>query len=273
MRLLNWVLACAVMALVTTSPLLAGEKTARSMLGAFAEDYALDPTAKNIDIGFKIDEESFFLRVVRRETQPHSVDFSVGFPDYPIVYWEMSLETLRLLDQGMTGETATSRARADDPRLMTLRSVEGFPRYLLRRNSEFTTFLNSFKVHFFAKGMPEIVPISSEFAVSSHGAGVVGLAYAPRVSIFVTLTDPGQEVNTEEGMDINPFDTVYVALSGRIRARVDGNDAILEAGHAMYIPADVSHQFWNDFDEPFSGVMVLYGPWLNESPPERAYPW
>ena len=251
----------------------AQERDAETILRDFAGDYAFDPTAKDIEIGFDISGEQFFMTVKEMDEGPHEVTFQRGFPDYPIVYWEMEFSTLQRLEAGMTGETATSRSRADDPRLMVLRSTEGFPRYLLRRNQAFSNFLMSFKVHFFIKGTPEIVPISREHAIISHGTGILGLAYAPRMSSFMVMIEPGEQVNFEEDLDTNPFDTLFVAIEGRANARIGGNDAVFEAGHAMYIPADVEHVFWNDFDEPFTGVMVLYGAWLNESEPERPYPW
>lgn len=267
------ILGSLLLAMTAISAASAQDDSAEALLRAFAEDYASDSTARDIEIGFDISGERFFMTVEAADEGPHDITFQAGFPDYPIVYWEMELDTLRRLDAGMTGETATSRARPDDPRLMVLGRTEGFPSYLLRRNGEFQSFLNSFKVHFFIRGVPEIVPITREHAVVSHGAGAVGLAYAPRMSVLVTLIDPGEAANLEEDLDTNPFDTLYVAVEGRVRARIGGVEAVLEEGHAMYIPADVEHVFWNDFDEPFSGLMVLYGPWLNEPAPERPYPW
>lgn len=255
------------------NPAMAQERDAETILSEFAKDFAFDPTAKDIDIGFSISGEEFFLSVKTKEDGPHDIKFEKGFPDFSFVYWELELSTLKRIDAGMTGETATARSRADDPRLMVLRATEGFPRYLLRRNDEFNTYINSFKVHFFIKGIPEIISISREHTVMSHGAGGLGLAYAPRMSAFVDIIEPGEFVNLEEDLDTNPYDTLYVVLQGKIRARIGGNEAVFGEGQAMYIPADVEHIFWNDFDETFMGVMILYGPWLNESEPERPYPW
>lgn len=246
---------------------------AGTILRAYAEDYAHDPTARDIEIGFDVSGERFFMTVDRQEEGPHIITFETGFPDYPIMYWDMELDTLHRIEAGMTGETATQRSRADDARLMTLRLTEGFPRFLFRRNQELSSYLASFKVHFFIRGTPEIVPIGAQHAVTSHGTSIMGLAYAPRMSALIDIIQPGDAVNREEDLNTNPFDTLFVAVSGRTRARIGGNEVVFEEGHVMYIPADVEHVFWNDFDEPFTGVMVLYGPWLNESPPERAYPW
>jgi len=246
---------------------------AEAILSAFAEDYANDPTAEAIEIGFDVSGERFFLTVSPADSGPHVVTFDAGFPDQPIIYWEMSLDTLRRIEAGMTGETATQRGRAGDERLMVLRATSGFPAYLMRRNGAFQDMLNRFKVHFFIRGMPEIVPIGPEHSVGSHGTSVVGLAYQPRVSVVITNILPGDAVNEEEDLDANPFDSVFIATSGRVRARIGGVEAVLEEGHALYVPADVEHVFWNDFEEPYQGVMVLYGPWLNEPAPARPYPW
>jgi quercetin dioxygenase-like cupin family protein len=247
---------------------------AEAILRSYAEDYATDPTAQSVEIGFDVSGQRFFLEVGRSDSGPHSIEFSSNFPeDRPIIYWEMSLDTLRRIEAGMTGETATQRGRASDDRLMVLRATPGFPGYLMRRNGAFQQMINAFKIHFFIKGRPEIVPIGPDYAVGSHGTRVIGLVYQPRVSVVVTNILPGDVVNEDSDLDTNPFGSVFIATSGRVRARIGDVDAILEAGHALFVPADVEHVFWNDFDEPYQGVMVLYGPWLNESPPERPYPW
>lgn len=251
----------------------ATERDAETILREMAEDYAFDPTAKDFEIGFDISGEQFFITVIKNAEGPHEITFQKGFPDTAFIYWQMEMATLTRIDAGMTGETATQRSRAEDPRLMNLKASDEFPRYLLRRNSEFSNFLMSFKVHFFIKGTPEIIPIGPEQAVMSHGTGIIGLAYAPRMTAIIDIIEPGQKVNFEEDLDTNPFDTLFIAIEGKVNARIGGNDVVFEKGQAMYIPADVEHLFWNDFDEPFTGVMILYGVWLNESEPERPYPW
>lgn len=263
----------AVAVALASLPLVAQERSADVILGDLATDYAHDPTARDLEIGFEVSGERFFLTVDSRDDGPHAITFERGFPDRPIVYWQLDLATLQRIDRGMTGESATSRARPDDPRPLVLRVGDGFPRFLLRRNGEFDDTLRRFKLHFFVRGQPEIVPIGRQHAVISHGAGVVGLAYAPRMSSFVVHLEPGEAANEEADLDTNPFDTLLVAIEGRVRARIGARPAVLEVGEAMLIPADVEHVFWNDFDEPFAGVMVLYGAWLNEPRPERAYPW
>jgi len=34
---------------------------------------------------------------------------------------------------------------------------------------------------------------------------------------------------------------------------------ILEEGNAYLIPAEVPHEFWNSFDQPGQGILILYG--------------
>jgi quercetin dioxygenase-like cupin family protein len=33
----------------------------------------------------------------------------------------------------------------------------------------------------------------------------------------------------------------------------------LEKGVALYIPAGMPHQFWNDEDEPAEGIIIMFG--------------
>lgn len=240
----------------------AADRTTEKILKDMARDYRHDATVEDFVVGFDVDGERWLLTAKRNESPPHKVELSSGFPDYPIAYWSMSAETLRRLDSGMTGETATQRARADDPRLMFLDRTENFPAFMF--SSEYWAQMMEFKVHFFAKGVPEIVPLGEEYAVDSHGARIAGIHYAPKLSVFWLHIRPGDKVNDEADMETNPFETIWIATKGKTKVLVDGKERDFEEGNVLFIPKDVTHKFWNPYESPMEGVMILFGPGLNE---------
>ena len=174
----------------------------------------------------------------------------------------MSADTLRRIDDGMTGETATNRARADDPRLMYLETTENYPEFLF--SGDFWTQLMEFKVHFFSRGIPEVVPLAAEFGVASHGVNIAGIHYAPGLSVFRVTILPDTTANAEDDLDTNPFETIWIATSGQADATIGGNTVLFTANNTLFIPAGVTHVATNPYDEPFESIMILFGDGLNE---------
>jgi mannose-6-phosphate isomerase-like protein (cupin superfamily) len=145
---------------------------------------------------------------------------------------------------------------------MVLKGTENFPWFMWTQ--DFQTKLSAFKLHFFATGIPEIIPLEIEHAVGSHGQSAIGIYYAPKLSTFWTYTAPGQKVNFEAGLDVNEQHSIVIPLRGRGMAEIGGNELAMEVGTAIFIPAGVTHRFWNPYDEPVESFAIIYGNELNE---------
>lgn len=228
-----------------------------TILRRFAEDYRSDPTARTGKFGFEVDGERWHVSVERRDAAPASVILLPGFPAEPIFYFATDRETLVKLDRGMTGETATARARAEDPYPLRTRTTEGFPRYLI--NDQFDRFVERLRLHFFSRGRPEIIPLALEHSRVSHDVQVVGLVYRPGLRTVWGAILPGQHANRGPEDSGNPWDTLLVGMKGTCSGRVGGVDVMIRANEVILIPAQATHEFWNTGSESCEFLLVMYG--------------
>lgn len=232
-----------------------GEKEA--ILNSFVSDFSQDPFARQMLFGFQVDEDRWHMSIEKDSTGGLTALLKNGFPNTPILYWEMDSKTLRWFDKGLNGETATSRAQANDPYPLQTRATEGFPRYTI--NEGLNDFLEQLRLHFWARGFPETFILSKEVARMSHGGYVVGLVYAEGMRTIWFQLDPGQHVNKDPIEQKNPFHSLVIVTRGKYKAKIGGEELLFEEGHSYLIPAEVSHEFWNPFDNPAEGILIMYG--------------
>lgn len=76
----------AVLATTASFLNLADAGDAETILRSNAEDYAHDPTARDIEIGFDISGDRFFMVVEAQDTGAHPINFQRGIPDYPVIF-------------------------------------------------------------------------------------------------------------------------------------------------------------------------------------------
>ena len=69
----------------------------------------------------------------------------------------------------------------------------------------------------------------------------------------------GQHVNAEPRDQVNPFPSMLVITRGRTEAKIGGRQLTLHAKQTVLIPAGVSHEFWNPYDEPAEGILLMFG--------------
>lgn len=235
----------------------AAEADPRRILQSFVDDYVHDAFAAEVVFGFDVDGKRWHMRIERGETG-FSGELLDGFPDDPILYWELSGETLQRLDAGMNGETATARARADDPYPLQTRATDGFPRYLI--NQDLQDFLERLRLHFWTRGRPEVFPLGEKHARQSHGGNIVGLVYTEGMRTMWYQIAPGQHVNKDPADQTNPSHSLLIVTRDKAHCRFDGKEpVIIEEGNAYLIPGGMSHECWNDFDQPMEAVLIMYG--------------
>jgi quercetin dioxygenase-like cupin family protein len=228
-----------------------------NILKSFVHDFSRDPFAREMRFGFKVDQDQWHMVIEKDSTDGLSALLKNGFPNTPILYWEMDSETLSWLDKGLNGETATARAQANDPYPLRTRATDGFPRYTI--NKGLNDFLEELRLHFWTRGFPESFVLSKDVARISHGGYVVGLVYAEGLRTMWFQLDPGQHVNKDPIDQKNPSHSLVIVTRGKYKAKIGGEELIFEEGHSYLIPAEVSHEFWNSFDSPAQGVLIMYG--------------
>ena len=58
---------------------------------------------------------------------------------------------------------------------------------------------------------------------------------------------------------VNPFPSMLIATRGRSEAKIGGRTVTLQENEMMFIPAGVSHEFWNPYEEPAEGILLMFG--------------
>lgn len=229
----------------------------RTLLERFVLDFASDPFARDMDFGFDVDGERWHMKVESVGDNLFKSSLIEGFPDHPILYWEFSKATLDRFTEGLNGETATARARAEDPVLLRTRATPDFPRYTL--NAELSAFIEQLRLHFWTTGIPEEFVLDGSVSVVSHGANVVGLVYQQGLRTMWYQVMPGQHVNEDPADQANPFDSLVIMSRGQLDAVIDGKPLLMREHRAYIIPAGMTHEFINKGDVPAEGILIMYG--------------
>ncbi len=114
-------------------------------------------------------------------------------------------------------------------------------------------------MYIWTHGFREVIALGKEHSVSSHGGNVVGLVYRHGLRTLWYQIEPGQHVNASTEDQVKDFDTIIVPRKGEVHAKLNGKTMLLQEGEAYLITAGVAHEFWNDFERPNEGLLVMCG--------------
>ena len=154
----------------------------------------------------------------------------------------------------MNAGTAMVKAFSTDVTPMDVDAMEGF-----QPDEGFLDRMLKATFHFWVRGLPEIIPFGDAYTRPSHGADAVIFYYQPGLRSGWFSIKKGQHVNSDPRMQTNPFPSMIVATEGKGTAKIGGKEVQLEAGQTLFIPPGVTHEFWNDNDAPFYGILLMFG--------------
>lgn len=257
----------AALALAVASPSAPAraESAAAEIFRRFAADYAADPSlTKPVEFGLELRGNDGSASGVERwrvsarpatPSAPAAVEVASGFPERPGWYFTLDLATLEKLDRGeWNALTAMGKARESDVAPMDVGVMDGF-----QPDPGFVPDLLSVSFHFWTRGLPERIPFGAAQTRTLHGAQASILYYQPGFRSAWVQIRPGQHANANPNDQTNPFPTLFVGLTGRAKARIGGVEIELDRGEALFIPAGTAHEFWNPYDEPAEGILLMFG--------------
>jgi quercetin dioxygenase-like cupin family protein len=237
------------------------EPDVEAILSSYVGDFRSDPHAARKRVfgiritGEKASEWTVVATGEEQDDETFEVALTRGLPGEAASVYVLSRETLGKLHRGeMSILTAGSKAFSTDEAPLEFDAVNGF-----QPGPEFVAELLPFTFHFWTRGFPEIVPFDREKSRTVHGAQAVIFFYQPGLRLGWVLIEPGQHANKHPGSRKNPFPTFLVITKGKTRARIGGEEMDLEAGRAIFIGPNTSHEFMNPFDEPAEAVLVMFG--------------
>jgi len=238
-----------------------GVRSAEEILRSFVEDFQTDPAAAEaITFGIRIKDESedkWHVAVLGKKEAAEScqIELHKGLPPTPSFTYKLDLATLRKIDNGeINALTAMGRARMSDPAPMDIEFMPGF-----QPDVGFLARFVPFTFHFWTRGFPEIVNFGKQHSREVHGANMVIFYYQKGLRSAWCQIDKGQYVNRDQRDQTNPFPTMIIGIRGRAVGRIGGKEVIVKAGQAVFIPAGVSHEAWNPYDESAEIILLMFG--------------
>lgn len=249
-------LRAALLALFVAAPV--GGQSPRSDLERMAEDYAADPAlVRPLTFGVRIDDGSWTVSAdPANDGEPAEVTVETGEPEVPTFVYVTDAETFNRIARGdLQALTAMAQARSSDPAPMRLEFVNGYEMDAAGREA----FL-SVSFHFFTVGQPEIVQLGFDHALPVHGGEAIPIYYAGGLRTAWYGIAPGQHINADPADQVNEFDSLVIVLDGgSARARLGGRELPLVDDQAIYVPAGMTHEFWNPGDTPAAFLLIMFG--------------
>jgi mannose-6-phosphate isomerase-like protein (cupin superfamily) len=227
-------------------------------LRRLAEDYARDPQLIDVTFGVEVDGNAWTVDATPGANgAPPQVTVTRGAPT--VASWVDVMDGAvfrRIIDGRISILTASARANSAERVLVNPRLVNGFS----FRQQAASNAYRSVLAHFWATGVPEVIPWGFEGSVVAHGAQTSILHYAQGFRSGWWGIRPGQHVNADPSDQANPFPTLFIVMrGGTAMARLGGREMPLRDRTAIVIPAGMSHEFWNPGDEPAEGFLIMYG--------------
>jgi len=231
------------------------EKKAEEILTRFVDSYRAKVTADEARIfGLQVQGEGGGEWHVLIDPGKN-VFLRPGKSPKPTYYFTLDLSTLRKIDRGeLNALTAMGKARSSDRTSMDIQMMEGSAPF-----SQVIGEILSTAFHFFTLGSPEIILFGEQYSRPIHGANMVLFYYEPGLRTAWGQIKKGMVINKDVKDQVNSFPTLVVAIRGRAKVKLGEKILTLEEGRALLIPAGISHQIWNDEDEPVECIIIMFG--------------
>lgn len=227
----------------------------KTILEKFTQDYQNDPSRTEQTFGVEVGKQMWHIVTYDKDDSRKQPIIEKGNPTAPTFYYVTNLETLRLIDEGkLNAMTAGVKAFSTDYAPLDIEVMDGF-----QPGQEFVAEVLAFTFHFWTRGIPEIIPFGPHYTRTTHGAQAAIFYYDKGLRTGYGYIYPGQHANEHPKSKTNPFPSMMIVTKGKIVARLDGVDHEIEQGNAFFIPAEMSHEVLNPYDEPGEIILLMFG--------------
>ena len=237
-------------AVLVAAPASAQDERVGEILERYAADYLNDVTfTADQEFGVQVAGEMWTVSLDHAHA---AYEVRPGDPSAPTFYYTIdAFETLARVDRGeVNAYTNMAKAFSTDVTPMDVELMEG---------ANFDPAILGHIFHFWTRGFPEVINWADQDLRHTHGGEAGIFYYQPGFRSGFGQILPGQHVNEDERSRTNPFPSLLIVHSGRMTARINGVDSVFEEGQAMLIPAGVSHEFLNPYDEPAGFFLFMFG--------------
>jgi quercetin dioxygenase-like cupin family protein len=233
----------------------AQEDQVRDILQRFASDYVEDPSFTSKSFGIEVDKVMWRVDTHEDSATGKRAEVQKGSPEFPTFYYVTNLETLKLIDERKINVmTSGVKAFSTDYAPFDIEAMEGF-----QPDEDFVGEVLAFTFHFWTRGIPEMIPFGPHYTRATHGAQAAVFYYDNGLRTGYIYIHPGQHANEHPKSRTNPFPSMMIVIKGKIVARLDGEDHIIEEGNAVFIPTGMSHEVFNPFEEGGEVILLMFG--------------
>ena len=249
MRKSSLIAAMAALSFISLTPAVFADDTG-DILERYAADYAVNDVTFTADQEFGV-EVNGVMWTVRMFHADRSYEVVQETPSTPTFYYTATGDILERIDRGeISAYTAMAKAFSTDVTPMDIELMDG---------AEFDPSILTHVFHFWTRGFPEVVNYAEQDLRFTHGGNAGIIYYQPGFRSGFGTISPGQHINEDPRSRTNPFPSLLIVTRGRMTARINGQDSEFSEGHFMIIPADVSHEFLNPYDEEAHFFLFMFG--------------
>ena len=229
-----------------------------NILTSYVEDFKQDQFASEaMYFGIEIPEiGSWHVNVTGNKNEDSfEVNLAEGEPSKPTFIYSIEPRTLTAINNGeMNALTAQGKAFVGDYTPMSIKMMEGYS-----PDTEEYAKINPFSFHFWTRGFPEIIPFGEGMTRRAHGSNFVVFYYETGLRTAWYRILPGERVRDDAREQAAPFPMMAISIKGNTKGEVNGKVIEVSAGETVFLPAGVSHKWWNEGDEVVEVILVMFG--------------
>ncbi|MEE2525977.1 cupin domain-containing protein [Hyphobacterium sp. HN65] len=244
------ILTAAVLGSILSTGALAQSVDTQSILERYAADYVVNDVTFTADeeFGVEVNGEMWTVTLTHAD---RSYSVTAGTPSTPTFYYTATGDILERIDRGeISAYTSMAKAFSTDVTPMDIELMDG---------ADFDPSILTHVFHFWTRGFPEVVNYDQQDLRFVHGGNAGIIYYQPGFRSGFGAVSPGQHVNEDPRSRTNPFPTLIICVEGQMTARINGQDTEFSEGQFMIIPAEVSHEFLNPYDEDAHFFLFMFG--------------
>jgi mannose-6-phosphate isomerase-like protein (cupin superfamily) len=113
--------------------------------------------------------------------------------------------------------------------------------------------------HFWNREWPEVTSFGAGLTRQLHGANGLPLFYDEGFRSAWLQLNPSMHINEDPHTQRDPWQSLFIVTRGRVHARLDGQDRLLQEGQAVIVPPGMSHEFWTDREQYAEMVLLMFG--------------
>ena len=228
------------------------------IIASYVEDYQKDRYASEA-MYFGVDipnHGSWNIHVTGKKVKNHwEVILKKGLPETPTFVYKIEYKTLLAIDQGkINALTAQGKGFTGDYTPMSISLMDNY-----KPSAKEYGKINPFSFHFWTRGFPEIIPFGEGMTRKAHGSNFTVLYYETGLRTAWYRVLPGEKVRDDAREQAAPFPMMIVSIKGKVEGIIGGKRISLSGGNTVFIPANVSHKWWNETKEPAEAILIMFG--------------